>query len=134
MYSSEKGHGREESRAYAICPVPASVKNLERWSLVRAMGMSTNITVRGGTEHTEIPHCILTGYVSGKRFADAVRSNWGIENDLHWQLDATFREDDCRVRKGYSDANLSVIRSFALSMLKNDKSEKLRIKKRLLAA
>ena len=73
--------------------------------------------------------------MSGQRFADAVRTHWGIENSLHWQLDVTFREDDCRVLKGHSDANLSVIRRFALSMLKNEKSAKLGIKnKRLLAA
>lgn len=135
MQSSEKGHGRDESRVYAICPVPESVKDLERWKSVKAIGMSTNITLRDGKEQTEIRYYILTRYVSGKRFADAVRTHWGIENSLHWQLDVTFREDDCRVRKGHSDANISVIRRFALSMLKNEKSEKLGIKnKRLLAA
>lgn len=135
MHSSEKGHGRDECRTYAICPVPESVKDLERWKSVRAIGLSTNITVRDGKEQTEIRYYILTRYVSGKRFADAVRTHWGIENSLHWQLDVTFREDDCRVRKGHSDANLSVIRRFALSMLKNEKSEKLGIKnKRLFAA
>lgn len=135
MDSSEKGHGREESRVYAICPVPESVKAQERWNRVRAIGMATNITIRDGKEHTEIRYYILTRYVSGKCFADAVRRHWGIENSLHWQLDVTFREDDCRVRKGHADANLSVIRRFALSMLKNEKSEKLGIKnKRLLAA
>lgn len=135
MQSSEKGHGRDESRIYAICPVPESVKDLERWKSVKAIGMSTNITLRDGKEQTEIRYYILTRYVSGKRFADAVRTHWGIENSLHWQLDVTFREDDCRVRKGHSDANISVIRRFALSMLKNEKSEKLGIKnKRLLAA
>lgn len=135
MHSSEKGHGRDECRTYAICPVPESVKDLERWKSVRAIGLSTNITVRDGKEQTEIRYYILTRYVSGKRFADAVRTHWGIENSLHWQLDVTFREDDCRVRKGHGDANLSVIRRFALSMLKNEKSEKLGIKnKRLLAA
>jgi predicted transposase YbfD/YdcC len=133
--TAEKGHGREEQRYYAICPVPASVKKLSRWSKVRAIGMAINVTMRGGNEHTAIRYYILTRYVSGKRFADAVRSHWGIENSLHWQLDATFREDDCRVRKGNSDANLSVIRRFALSMLKNEKSEKLGVKnKRLVAA
>lgn len=133
--SSEKGHGREESRFYAICPVPDSIKDLERWESVKAIGMSTNITFRDGKEHTEIRYYVLTQYVSGKRFAEAVRTHWGIENSLHWQLDVTFREDDCRVRKGHSDANLSVIRRFALSMLKNEKTEKLGIKnKRLLAA
>ena len=36
--------------------------------------------------------------LSAKEFADAVRGHWGIENNLHWQLDVSFREDECRVR------------------------------------
>ena len=135
MHSSEKGHGRDECRTSAICPVPESVKDLERWKSVRAIGLSTNITVCEGKEQTEIRYYMLTRYVSGKRFADAVRTNWGIENSLHWQLDVTFREDDCRVRQGHCDANLSVIHRYPFSMLKNEKYEKPGIKnKRLLAA
>ena len=40
---------------------------------------------------------------------------------MHWVLDVTFREDDCRVRKGRAGRNLSAIRKFALSALRNDK-------------
>ena len=47
-----------------------------------------------------------------------MRGHWGIENHLHWQLDVSFREDDCRVRTGHAAANLSVIRRFALGLLK----------------
>jgi hypothetical protein len=39
---------------------------------------------------------------------------------MHWVLDVIFREDDCRVRKGHAARNLSAIRKFALSALRND--------------
>ena len=39
---------------------------------------------------------------------------------MHWVLDVTFREDDCRVRKGHAARNLSAIRKFALSALRTD--------------
>lgn len=93
--TAEIGHGRVQQRCYFICPVPESVKQLSRWKKVRAIGMATNITFRSGKEHTEIRYYILTRYISARRFADAVRSHWGIENSLHWQLDVTFREDEC---------------------------------------
>jgi len=39
-----------------------------------------------------------------------------------WVIDVVFREDDCRVRKGHAARNLSAIRKFALSELRNDKT------------
>ena len=123
----ETGHGREEHRCYAICPVPQSVKDLGRWSLVKAIGMAVSVVVRDGVEHTAVRYYILTQYISAKRFAAAVRGHWGVENNLHWQLDVTFREDHCRIRKGHADANFSFLRRFALSLLKNEKTAKLGI-------
>ena len=46
-------------------------------------------------------------------------SPWGVEA-MHWVLDVTFREDDCRVRKGHAARNLSAIRKFSLSALRAD--------------
>lgn len=64
-----------------------------------------------------------------------MRGHWGIENRLHWQLDVTFQEDQCRVRKGHADVNLSILRRTALSLLKNELTLKVGIKnKRLTAA
>jgi len=73
--------------------------------------------------------------MSAREFASAVRGHWGIESRLHWQRDVTFREDQCRVRKGHADVNLSILRRAALSMLRNEKTEKVGVKnKRLTAA
>ena len=69
-----------------------------------------------------------------KRFAAAVRGHWSIENCLHWQLDVTFQEDQCRVRQGHADANLSILRRAALGLLKNNHSHKLGVKNKRLAA
>lgn len=132
----EKGHGRVEDRYYTICPVPESLLDeAERWASLKAIGMATNVTFRDGEEQIETRYYILSRYVAAKRFAAGVRSHWGIENSLHWQLDVTFGEDQCRVRKGHADTNLSVLRRTALSLLKNEKSAKIGIKnKRLNAA
>ena len=63
-----------------------------------------------------------------------MRNHWAIENRLHWQLDVTFQEDQCRIRKGHADANFSSLRRTALSLLKNEYTAKVGIKnKRLLA-
>lgn len=35
-------------------------------------------------------------------YAMLARGHWGIENQLHWHLDETFKEDACRARKGFA--------------------------------
>lgn len=132
--TEEKGHGRQERREYYLCPVPDDLPDRGRWKGLKAIGIAINITVRDGKETGEIRHYILSRYLSGHRFAKAVRGHWSIENRLHWQLDVTFQEDQCRVRKGHADANLSILRRTALSLLKNETTEKTGIKNKRLTA
>lgn len=133
--TAEKGHGREELRYYAICPAPKNLPDRSRWKQLRAIGIAINVTQRGGKETSEVRYYILSKYIAARRFAEAVRGHWGIENNLHWQLDVTFQEDQCRIRKGHADANFSILRRATLSLLKNEATLKVGIKnKRLTAA
>jgi len=128
-------HGREDLRSYLICPVPKDLPDADRWKHLKAIGIAINNTVRDGKMCIMIRYYILSRYVSGRRFAEAVRGHWGIENHLHWQLDVTFGEDQSRLRKGHADTNFSILRRTALSLLKNELTAKVGIKnKRLLAA
>ena len=63
------------------------------------------------------------GIVDAETFAKAARSHGGIENKLHGVLDVTFREDDCRVRKDHAPQNLSALRKFALTWLRQDQQD-----------
>ena len=130
----DKGHGRIEHREYYVCPVPKDLPTRERWAKLGAIGMAVNHGTRNGKEYMEFRYYILSRRLSAKRFAEAVRSHWSIENQLHWQLDVTFREDECRIRKGHADTNFSLLRKTALSMLKNNKSAKVGIKNKRIAA
>jgi predicted transposase YbfD/YdcC len=130
----EHAHGRDEMRFYYLCPVPDDLQSQERWHQLRAIGMTVNNTVRDGKECIEARYYILSRFVSGKRFAEAVRTHWAIENRLHWQLDVTFQEDQSRIRKGHADANFSSLRRTALSLLKNNHTKKVGVKNKRLAA
>lgn len=133
-HTEEKGHGREEIRDYFICPVPEDLPDGSRWPKLRAIGIAISNTQRDGKDCNEVRYYILSKYLSARRFAAAVRDHWGIENRLHWQLDVTFQEDQCRVRKGHADANLSILRRSALSLLKNESTLKVGIKNKRLTA
>jgi predicted transposase YbfD/YdcC len=32
------------------------------------------------------------------RLGPMVRDHWAVENGLHWVMDMTFRDDECRIR------------------------------------
>jgi predicted transposase YbfD/YdcC len=132
--TEEKGHGREEQRYYSLCPVPEDLPDRDRWAKLKAIGIAIRSTQRNGKECNEVRYYVLSKYLSARRFAEAVRDHWGIENRLHWQLDVTFQEDQCRVRKGHADANFSSLRRTALSLLKNESSRKVGIKNKRLRA
>ncbi|MDR2053417.1 MAG: ISAs1 family transposase [Treponema sp.] len=53
-------------------------------------------------------------------FGSSVRAHWGIENSLHYILDAAFGEDACRIKSGNGPENLAFIRKIALSLARSD--------------
>lgn len=132
--TNEKGHGREESRYYLVCPVPDDLPDCSRWPNLKAVGIAMSDTTRGGKNYCQVRYYILSKRLSARRFATAVRGHWSIENQLHWQLDVTFQEDQSRLRRGNADANFSILRRTALSMLKNNKTKKLGVKNKRLSA
>ena len=119
----EKGHGRQESRSYAIVAAPDEVDPEKLWRDLRAVGIAIAERVDSqGRASMETRYYILSRLITVQEFAAAVRGHWGIENNLHWQLDVSFREDECRVCRDHGPANLSVIRRFALGLLKRETS------------
>ena len=132
--TQEQGHGREEKRYYFLCPVPEDLPDRSRWAGLKAIGIAISNTQRNGKDCNEVRYYILSKYLSARRFAEAVRSHWSIENRLHWQLDVTFQEDQCRNRQGHADANFSILRRTALSLLKNEPTLKVGIKNKRLTA
>jgi predicted transposase YbfD/YdcC len=63
-----------------------------------------------------------------------VRSHWGIENNLHWQLDVSFREDESRKREGYAAQNFSILNRITLNLIKHEQSKKRSVKGKRLDA
>ena len=63
-----------------------------------------------------------------------IRSHWAVENNLHWQLDVTFNEDQSRIRKDHGPANMSLFRRISLNLLKREKTSKIGMKNKRLQA
>jgi predicted transposase YbfD/YdcC len=117
----EAGRGRREARTYVVFPAPEAVDPDGARRDLSAVGMAiTESADTQGRRRAEARYYILSSLLPAKRFAEAVRGHWSIEDNLHWQLDVSFREDQRRVRADHAPANLSVIRRFALGLLKRE--------------
>jgi predicted transposase YbfD/YdcC len=130
----EEGHGRTEVRSYLVCEAPDDLPDRARWKGLKGIGVAFGETNRDGKVVSDVRYYITSRKLSGEGFAAAVRSHWSIENSCHWSLDVTFGEDQSRLRKGHADANFSILRRTALSLLKNNHDLKVGIKNRRLAA
>ncbi len=114
----DEAHGRLDERAYYLTKTPRDFEPADDWPQVKAIGYAIRLTQHGdGRETCETRYYICSRYVSGKRFAEAVRGHWSIES-MHWTLDVTFREDDSRTRERILGNNLSWLRRFAVTLLK----------------
>lgn len=134
LETTEKGHGREEKRLYQMTKVPPKNPIFSRWPHLKGIGLVRSETVRDGKTTEHVKFYIMNRVLPIKKYANAVRAHWGIENCLHWQLDVSFGEDACRVRKGNADINLGHLRRIAVSKLKNEKTVKAGVKNKRLAA
>ena len=61
---------------------------------------------------------------TARQFLDYVRGHWAVENNCHWQLDVSFREDERRIRTGHGAENFSRLCRLALNLLKKETTQK----------
>lgn len=123
----EKGHGRLEIRRHWTLHDPAIIAHLDpagAWAHLRAIGLGERERHVGDRVTLERHHYLLSAPLSAAAFAAAVRSHWGIENQVHWVLDVAFGEDACRARAGHAARNLAVVRHLALNLLRQDTARK----------
>ncbi|VAW89993.1 Mobile element protein [hydrothermal vent metagenome] len=132
--SKEVSRNRIEVRRHWILNVSETRIDVEPWSNLNVIGMVES--QRTINKQTSVEYRCYIGSIENdaKLFGHTIRRHWGVENNLHWQLDMSFREDESRMRKGHSAENFVVMRHVALNLLKKDKSVKLGIKNKRLKA
>ena len=116
--TTDAGHGRIDERAYLVTKIPQDFAGKKEWPWLKAIGYAVRFTEHAdGRETYDVRYYILNRSLSGRRFGEAVRGHWGIES-MHWVLDVNFREDDSRTRERTLGNNLSWLRRFAITRLK----------------
>jgi predicted transposase YbfD/YdcC len=127
-------HGRIEVRRAWATDDLAWLPDRDRWPGLRSVvRVDSERTVGDRTSH-ETRFFISSLPPDATHLARVVRSHWAIENSLHWVLDVALRQDQTRIRTGHAPENLAILHHIALNLLKQDRTEKLGIKNKRLAA
>jgi predicted transposase YbfD/YdcC len=126
-----RAHGRTEQREYSMIKVPGSFNEGHTWAGFNSIGSvkSTRLVNEKISEETRYYITSLTTNDIHK-FAVGVRSHWSIENKLHWQLDVSFGEDQCRKRIANAALNMSLLRRIALNLCKKETSRKISMRRK----
>jgi predicted transposase YbfD/YdcC len=132
--TKERGHGREEHRCYTVLHYTAGLRHADEWAGITTIGICYSQRIVAGVSSEETRYFIGSRKASAKVYGKALRSHWGIENSLHWQLDVNFDEDQNRVTKRNAAENLALLRRLTLSLLQAHPAKLSIAKKRFAAA
>lgn len=120
LENTEKDHGRISTRIYDIISVNKLIlPQSADWKGLQAVGRVQVFTEKNSKTTSETRYYLLS-YSDLDLFAKSSRKHWVIES-FHWILDVTFGEDASRKRKDHAPRNFSLIRKFAINILKTVK-------------
>ena len=128
MCRKNAGHGRIEKRN---CTVVSYGSIMEKMFKEKLVGLKSVVRIKSERtivaigEYTQEVRYYVTSLDNTRpeKIASAIRQHWSIGNNLHWQLDVTFREDYSKKVKNAA-GNFSVATKMALTTLKNEKTTK----------
>jgi predicted transposase YbfD/YdcC len=138
---SDQGHGRLETRKVHVSNDISGLGKelLNLWPGLGSIAMVERTRQDLGDFSGKVS-VERSYYISSLKTIDAqgmgsyIRGHWAVENNLHWQLDISFNEDQNRTRKGHGAENYSRINRIALNLIKREKTLKASIKSRRLLA
>ena len=128
-HTTNGGHGRVETRKVWCSQDVQWIQGHKDWPGLSSLVAVESQRTIGDKVSTERRYFIssLAG-TNAETIGQMIRSHWGVENKLHWSLDVSFGEDDCRIRKGFGAENVSRLRRIALNLLKQEETAKCGIK------
>ena len=121
----EKRNGEAEIREYGFTNDVDWIYNKNEWIGLKSVGFAKRTYKNSQNKIVSD----IRFYISNlsATFIDiiskSIRSEWAIENNLHYFLDMVFKEDSSTAFIQNTQKNLNIIRKFALALLKNYKEK-----------
>lgn len=114
----EKEHNGIVTREYYLTNDIKWMNKKEKWPGLSSIGLARNRIERNDKTIIEDRYYIVSFEDDIELFSKSVRSEWGVENNLHAPLDIVFKEDANKTLEKNGAKNLGIIRRIALAILK----------------
>lgn len=118
----EQQKGRVEYReCYAQEVDPKSFD--EKWPPIHTIGLAIGYRISQGKEQLQHRYYISSAKLTSEELSKAIRTHWAVENQLHWVLDVSLKEDSCQIYREHAAENLSRIRQATVNILKKEPTQ-----------
>ena len=114
----EKDHGRLEIRCCYAFQQLDCLHAPERWPDLKSFAVIVSERTVKGKTTVEQRLYITSLAPDAAQINHAVQQHWAVENSLHWCMDVAFNDDQMRARTAHAAHNLSVLRHFALNLIR----------------
>jgi predicted transposase YbfD/YdcC len=124
-------HGRIETRLVTVLHDVAWLAERHAWPGLAGLVIIDSTRETGGKTECETRYYLTSSPLPAERLGPVVRDHWAVENGLHWVLDMTFRDDECRVRTANAPENFVTLKHMAANLARKAKgrdSVRLRLK------
>lgn len=118
----EKSHSQIETRKFYLSTDIEWYDKTHLWKGLKGVILYEKVIKKENEEKAEIRYYI-TSLTDVKLCSEAIRGHWSVENNLHWQLDYSFREDFQTTIDKNALVNLSIVKKFILAILNLSKSK-----------
>ena len=116
--TADADHGRVETRNYTLIHDVSWLQDRHKWPGLKGVLMVESQREYNDKVERETRFYITSSTLEAQTLGPMIRSHWAIENSLHWVMDMTFRDDECRIRTEHAPANFTTLRHMAHNLVR----------------
>lgn len=116
-------HGRIETRCVTVIHDVEWLREPHQWPGLRGVIVVDSLREIGDRREIETRLYLTSSALDAKRLGPMVRQHWSVENSLHWVMDMTFNDDQCRIRTENAPENFITLKHMAANLARRKKGK-----------
>jgi predicted transposase YbfD/YdcC len=116
-------HGRIETRRVTVVHDVAWLQKRHQWPGLKGLVIIDATREIGPKTERETRYYVTSSNLPADKLGPIVRDHWAVENSLHWVMDMTFRDDECRIRTDNAPENFVTLKHMAVNLARRKKGK-----------